>query len=98
MESESAMEAGTILSMGPQQPANPHAHPASRTKLQHAAETADGPGLASAATWSGGSSVCVQGGGGSGYCKWTGRSSTPRTEYAPAYPLLVDTCGSRYRG
>lgn len=32
---------------------HPHrvdAHPASRTKLQHAAETADGPGLASAAT------------------------------------------------
>lgn len=60
MGRECAMEAGTILSMGPQQPANPHAHPASRTKLQHAAETADGPGLASAATRLGGSDVCVQ--------------------------------------
>lgn len=48
----SAMEAGTLLSVdgtvATRKPAR--AHPASRTKLQHAAETADGPGLASRAT------------------------------------------------
>lgn len=48
--------------------------------LQHAAETADGPGLASAATrlrrsWC----LCVEGGGRGGYREWTGRTNRTST-------------------
>jgi hypothetical protein len=82
----SVTDAGTvvvvcILAMGPHPPSHTNAHtpPAARTMLQHTAETADGPVLASAVTRFGFGLLVCQTAAEVDIGKWTGTSAVHTT-------------------